>query len=168
MNTPKIKLLCHFCRAKKPGYSQWTECHHWQSGHVTDAEGHMTPFAPISDDADLTVPDGSDSPPPRTPLSRPCHPQLRGQNNKGEWGRAGQPTRYSETGRCATRERSETVTRTFYMHHLFPLCGCFECFGASLPQALHRPSTAHQGCGSHAHTLGDILFYFSPSLIFVL
>lgn len=97
---------------------------------------------------------------PTTPLPRPCHPQLQGQKNKGELGRAGQPTGYSETGRCATRERSETVARTFYMRHLFPLCECFECLGASLPQALHRPSTAHQGCGSHVHTLGDIFVLF--------
>lgn len=107
---------------------------------------------------------------PPTPLSRPCPPQLQGQNNKGEWGQAGQPTGYSETMRCATREWSETVTHNVYMDHLFllssPVPEWFECLGASLPQALHRLYPAHQGCGSHAHTLGDIFVLFlSVSLL---
>lgn len=57
----------------------------------------MTPYAPISDHADPTVPDGSDFSP--SPPSRTCHRQLRGQSSRQSEGQAGQPTGYTDAGR---------------------------------------------------------------------
>lgn len=83
----------------------------------------MTPHAPISDHADPTVPDGNDFPPapPPTPLSRPCHRQLQGQKQRGEWGgRLVNPQGTWTRGRWATREWRKTVTPTLYLFLLIP------------------------------------------------
>ena len=89
------KVKPHFPSSEENRLSP-VECHHWQSGLVTDAEGHMTPHAPISDHADPTVPDGSDFSP--SPLSRPCHRQLRGQSSRESEGQAGSAHRIHRCG----------------------------------------------------------------------
>lgn len=123
-NSPNSKA--HLYQAKE------TKCHHWQCGLVTDAEGHMTPHAPISDHTDLTVPDGSDVSP--TPLSRPCHRQLQGQSSGESGGRLVNPqdTRGDEPPESGVRLWPLwfiVITRLFPVTNSI-LHKWFECLGA--------------------------------------
>lgn len=73
------------------------KCHHRQSGLVTDAVGHMTPRAPISDHADVSVPDGSDFPP--CPSLQALSLTAAGTKQQGGEGVGVYPTGYTDAGR---------------------------------------------------------------------
>ena len=100
----------------KQAIPRWIECHPWQSDLVTDAEGHMTPHAPVSDHAEPTVPDGSDFPPPSPlsagPVMDSCRDKAAGGAGAG-W--SPHRIRGREGRRWATGELSTTVTPLMFI-----------------------------------------------------
>lgn len=114
---------------------------------------------------------GMTFPPPLSP--GPVTGNCGDKSSRESVGQAGQPTGYVDTGEMS-RQRMEwdrdphTLSLlTYSMLHKW-----WECLGAGtvdVPESLpfpravhrfHRPSTPCQGCGSHAHTLGDIFVLF--------
>lgn len=120
------------------------------------------------------------------PSLQALSPTAAGTKRQAERGQAGQPTGYvdepQESGARLWPPLLISITRLFPVPYS-PLCKWFECLGAGalleVPECLPRLGLfmgrlcgllpPRQGCGSHAHTLGDISILFhtlSFALIF--
>lgn len=169
----KVKLPCHFYQAKRTGYSQWRDLS-VIIGRVLVSlmQRDIWPPTPPSQTTLIRLYQMGVTSPPTTLPSPTISPGHVTQSCGDKTTREGlvNPQDVQRRGDVPPESGVKTVTYTFPMHHPFPaLCTSWMFRCCSLPRALHRPSTAHQGCGSHAHTLRDIFALFlSVSILLLL